>query len=99
MKWIAAVIVIGAVLVSATIFLTRASGPEVFETEFAQEALSHVDTGWRCEAFTNDGTYEPVGTFVLEVTAKVEKETGSILQRGHKESWSEPNYRCTREVT
>lgn len=86
MKWIAAAILAGALIVSATIALTRASGPEVFETESAIEALSYIEAGWRCEYWG-----DPLPPEMLDAIAAAETSTGGVLG----DSTPEPDFRCT----
>jgi hypothetical protein len=93
MKWIAAAILAGALIIAATIVATRPAGPEVIETESAVEALSYAEVGWRCEGLSG-GDYRPAPLEVLNIYADTETAFGEPVGAGSPEA----DFRCTEQT-
>jgi hypothetical protein len=108
-KWIAAAIVLAALIVAGAIVLTRPSGPEVFETDSAIEALDYAESGWYCE-WSDHGRYRPASGNVMQPGYEPVSglEFFANAERALRETKGEktvlnmdeerPDFRCTREA-
>ena len=70
------VVIAGALIAGAVLYVSAQDNPEVVETRSAQEAWEYASAGWRCKVPTEEGL-RPINLEVLELFARAEKEAGS----------------------
>jgi hypothetical protein len=86
----AAILVAGAMIAGAILFVSTEGRSEEITTHSAPEALDYAEAGWRCEVPQRDGTYKPMGVSSLELWAMLEN------QAGQGELWADSRpARCT----
>ena len=72
----AAIVIAGAMIGGAVLYVTARDSPEVIKTRSAQEVWEYASAGWRCEVPTDEGL-KPINLEVLKIFAGAEDAANS----------------------